>query len=327
MKKTLPIRFFKTIIQLFGASFTGFNDDRGFKLSAALAYYTVFALAPLLMIIFFILGSVLGSDTQVQDRVFSELNGVVGSNAAHQLQETMEKISLANKSNFALVTGIITLLIGATGVFVEIQDSINMIWKVKAKPEKGWVKLLTNRLLSFSMIISLGFLLIVSLLVNGVVTALTDQLNQYFPDITILLLTILNLVLNFIIIALLFAIIFKFLPDVEIGWKEVRIGALFTATLFMIGRYLIGLYIETSGPGTAYGAAGSLIIILLWVYYTAAILYFGAEFTQVYAEAYGCKIKPASYAVYVVQKEQEKQVQELPDQHNIDKKDLINKDK
>jgi membrane protein len=325
MKKSLPVRFVKTTVQLVGSSFTAFNDDRGFKLSAALAYYTVFALAPLLMIIIFITSSIFGADA-VQGRIFSEMNNIVGNSAALQIQQTIQKISLSDKSTFAIVTGVITLTLGATGVFVEIQDSINMIWKVKAKPKKGWIKLITNRILSFSMIISLGFLLIVSLLINGLVIAMTDQLNHYFPDITILLVNILNLALTFGIISILFAIIFKFLPDVEIEWKDVRIGAFFTATLFMIGRYLIGLYITTSGPGTVYGAAGSLIIILLWVYYTAAILYFGAEFTQVHAEAYGCKIKPASYAVHIVQTEQEKDVKVLPAQdHNIDiaKKDLV----
>ena len=323
MKKSLPVRFVRTITQLVGASFTAFNTDRAFKLSAALAYYTVFALAPLLMIIIFITGNIFGADA-LQGRIFSEMNNMVGNNAAMQIQQTIEKISLDHKSSFAIATGIITLTLGATGVFVEIQDSINMIWKVKAKPKKGWLKLITNRILSFSMIISLGFLLIVSLLINGLVVALTDHLNNYFPDITILLINVLNLTLTFFIIAILFGIIFKFLPDVEIGWKDVRIGAFFTSTLFMIGRYLIGLYIETSGPGTVYGAAGSLIVILLWVYYTAAILYFGAEFTQVYAEAYGGKIKPASYAVHIIQTEHEKQVKVLPTQHpEIDKKDLI----
>ncbi|HXI00127.1 MAG TPA: YihY/virulence factor BrkB family protein [Sphingobacteriaceae bacterium] len=323
MKKSLPIRFIKTVKELLGATYTAFDNDSGLKLSAALAYYTVFALAPLLMIIIYITSNIFGTDA-VQGRIFSEMNDIVGNNAALQIQETIEKISMAKKSTFAIATGVVTLLFGATGVFVEIQDSINMIWKVKAKPKKGWLKLLTNRILSFSMIISLGFLLIVSLLINGIVVALTDQLNQYFPDITVLIVNLLNLSLTYCIITILFAIIFKFLPDVEIEWKDVRMGALFTAALFMIGRYLISLYIQTSGPDTVYGAAGSLIIVLLWVYYTAAILYFGAEFTQVHAEAYGCKIKPASYAVHIIQTEQERQVKVLPSQdHDIDKKDLV----
>jgi membrane protein len=208
------------------------------------------------------------------------------------------------------------LFIGATGVFVEMQDSINQIWRVKAKPEKGWKQLLINRVLSFSMIISLGFLLIASLIINGLILALSDQLTQYFPHLTIVVINVFNVGLTFIIISALFSVIFKFLPDVEIGWKDVRIGAFFTATLFIVGKFLIGIYIEKVGPGSAYGAAGSIIVILVWVYYTAAILYFGAEFTQVYSERYGGKIKPASYAVHIIQTEEEKTVKVLPPQEH-----------
>ena len=182
--------------------------------------------------------------------------------------------------------------------------------------------MLINRVLSFSMIISLGFLLIASLIINGLILALSDKLTQYFPDLTVLVINVFNLGLTFIIISALFGIIFKFLPDVEIGWKDVRIGAFFTATLFIIGKFLIGLYIEKVAPGSAYGAAGSIIIILVWVYYTSAILYFGAEFTQVYAECYGGKIRPASYAVHIIQTEEEKIVKVLPPQeHEVEEDD------
>jgi membrane protein len=174
--------------------------------------------------------------------------------------------------------------------------------------------MITNRVLSFSMVIGLGFLLIVSLVINGIVLALSAKLQIYFPDITILVINAFNLVLTFIVISALFGIIFKFLPDVLIEWKDVKMGAFFTAIMFMIGKFLIGLYIEKVGPGSAYGAAGSLIVILIWVYYTAAILFFGAEFTQVYADCYGGKIKPAEYAVHVLQVEEEKKVAVLPPQ-------------
>jgi membrane protein len=252
-------------------------------------------------------------------KIFDEMNSLLGPQASKQIQETVTKISLAEKSTFALVTGIVTLFLGATGVFVEIQDSINMIWKVKAKPKKGFLAMIKNRFLSFSLIISLGFLMIISLIINGLVVALMDQLMRIFPDIAVVFLNIANLAVTFIIITVLFAIIFKFLPDVKIPWKTVKKGALFTAILFMIGRYLIGLYISVADPGTAFGAGGSLIVILVWVYYTAAILYFGAEFTQVYAEASGSRIEPASYAVHIVTQEEEKDVKVLPDQgHDID---------
>lgn len=301
------------------ASFNAFMDDRGLKLSGALAYFSIFSMAPLLMIIIFIMGTIYGAG-DFQGKIFNELNGLVGDDAARQVQESMKRISLAEKTSFALVTGIVTLFIGATGVFVEIQDSINMIWRVKAKPQKGWLQMIKNRFLSFSLIISLGFLLLVSLIVNGVVVALMDQLKVYIPDITVILLNIINLVITFVIITILFSIIFKFLPDAEISWRDVRKGAIFTALLFMLGRYLIGLYISFSEPGTAFGAAGSIIIVLVWVYYTAAILYFGAEFTQVYSEACGGKIRPAPYAVHLVLNEEEKDVDELPSRgYDIDK--------
>jgi membrane protein len=168
------------------------------------------------------------------------------------------------------------------------------------------------------MIIGLGFLLIVSLVVNALILALSEQITQYFPhvtDYTIYIFNIINLSLTFIVISTLFAIIFKFLPDVIIKWRDVRVGAIVTALLFMLGRFLIGLYIEKVGPGTAYGAAGSIIVILVWVYYSAAILYFGAEFTQVYAEKYGSAIRPSSYAVHIIQTEEEKEVDVLPPQN------------
>jgi membrane protein len=169
------------------------------------------------------------------------------------------------------------------------------------------------------MIISLGFLLIVSLVINGLILAFSAKLSEYFPDVTVLLVQLINASITFVVIAALFAIIFKYLPDVIISWKDIRIGALFTALLFTIGRSLIGLYIENVAPGSAYGAAGSLIVILVWVYYTSAILYFGAEFTQVYAQSYGGAIKPAKYAVHVITTEEEKEVRVLPKQdHNIE---------
>ena len=315
MKIKDTLKLAKKTIKLVTASFNAFLEDRALKMSAALAYYTVFAMAPLLIMLIFLASIFYGEDA-INRKLFSEINGLVGNQAALQIQDIIRQITLQKDSTFAVVLGIITLFIGATGVFIEMQDSINQIWRVKAKPKKGWKKMLINRVLSFSMIISLGFLLIASLIINGLILALSDKLTQYFPDLTVLVINVFNLGLTFIIISALFGIIFKFLPDVEIGWKDVRIGAFFTATLFIIGKFLIGLYIEKVAPGSAYGAAGSIIIILVWVYYTSAILYFGAEFTQVYAECYGGKIRPASYAVHIIQTEEEKNVKVLPPQEH-----------
>jgi membrane protein len=305
--------FFKDIWKILVGTYNGFMNDRCLKLCAALSYYTLFSIAPLLLMLIYVAGKIYGQEA-FQGKVFEEINGFIGPEAAFQVQEIIQNAAIKGNTPWAIIVGIITLFIGATGVFLEIQDSINMIWQVKAKPQKGWLKMLTNRLLSFSMIATIGFLLIVSLVINGVVTALSDRLKLYFEDITVLLLQLFNLGLTFLIITLLLAIIFRFLPDVKIKWKDVRAGAIFTAVLFMIGRYIIGLYIEKVGPGSTYGAAGSIIVILVWVYYAAAILYFGAEFTQVYTEKHGRRIEPASYAVHIIQTEEEKDVKVLPKQ-------------
>ena len=251
------------------------------------------------------LASVFFGRDAIQGHVFGEINGLIGNEAALQIQDIIKNLELSGKTNVTIAIGAITLIIGATTVFAEIQDSINIIWKVKVKPKRGWVKLVKDRLLSSSLIVGLGFLLIVSLMVNGALLALNDLFKSYFPQVTIVVFHVINIVISFGVITLLFGVIFKVLPDVKIGWKDVRMGAFFTACLFMLGRYIIGLYIETTSTGSAYGAAGSLIIILVWVYYTAAILYFGAEFTRAYAEHIGAKILPASYAVYVEQLELE----------------------
>jgi membrane protein len=239
----------------------------------------------------------------------------VGSAAAMQIQDVIKNLTLSGKTGIAVVSGVVTLVIGATSMFLEIQESLNIIWRVKAKPKKGWVKMLKNRFLSFSLIISLGFLLLVSLILNLIVLAVSHKLEQFLPGLTVWVFNAINVAIGFIVISTLFGIIFKFLPDVEIKWSDVRSGAIFTAVLFLIGKYLIGLYIQFTAQGSAYGAAGSVIVILVWIYYTAAILYIGAEFTQVYAEASGSVIQPAEYAVHIEQTEVEHTVRKLPPQN------------
>ena len=292
-------------------TFIQFFNDRGLKLSASLSYYTIFSLAPLLLLLISLAGFFFGKEA-IQGRIFGEINGLIGSPAALQIQEIIKNMELSGKTNSALVIGIITLIIGATSVFAEIQDSINIIWKVKAKPKRGWVKILQDRLLSSSLIIGLGFLLIVTFMVNGLLLSLNDWMKSYFPDTTLVLFQIINIIISFSVITTLFAVIFKVLPDAKIAWKDVKVGAFFTACLFMLGRFLIGIYIEKSNTGLAYGAAGSLIIILVWVYYTAAILFIGAEFTRVYVDFNGSKIEPADYAVIVEELEKERVIDFIP---------------
>lgn len=311
MKNYFSKRSLKNGFSILKDTITGFMEDKGLKLSASLSYYTVFSMAPLLLLVISLAGAFFGQEA-IEGRVFEELNGLIGAQAAAQVQEIITNLKLSGKTNMSVIIGAVTLVIGATTVFGEIQDSINMIWRVKAKPKRGWVKLLKDRLLSGSVIIGLGFLLIVSLLVNGVVLTLGDTLKAHFPDVTVVVINIVNLAVSFIVITILFGVIFKVLPDAKIAWKDVRAGAFFTACLFLLGRYLIGIYIETTAAGSPYGAAGSIIVILLWVYYTAAILYMGAEFTRIYADHIGAHIEPAEYAVYVEQKERERDVKILP---------------
>jgi len=318
MKITFNIAF-----RLLKETFNGFLDDRALKLSASLSYYTIFSLAPLLLLMISLASIFFGRDA-IQGQVFGEINGLIGNEAAAQIQDIIKNLELSGKTSMAIIIGGIALIIGASTVFIDIQDSINIIWKVKAKPKRGWIKILKDRLISSSLIVGLGFLLIVSLMVNGALLALSEWLKNYFPNITIIFFQILNLIISFIVITTLFGVIFKVLPDAKIAWKDVRSGAFFTACLFMLGRFLIGIYIDFTSAGSAYGAAGLLIVILIWVYYTAAILYFGAEFTKIYAEFSGARIEPADYAVYVVQFEKEKDVEVLPNTAKPDSEVILN---
>ncbi|MVM38454.1 YihY family inner membrane protein [Spirosoma sp. HMF3257] len=298
-------------------SFNGFLDDRCLKLSAALAYYTIFSLAPLLVLVIS-LTSIFFGEEAIRGQIFGQINGLVGNEAAKQIQDMIKSVGLSGKTSTALVLGILTLVLGATSIFVEIQDSVNLIWRVKPKPKKGWVKILKDRLLSSSLVVSLGFLLLVSLIINGMVLALSSTLTRYLPGLGVYVISAINLLISTGVVTVLFGVIFKVLPDAKIAWKDVRGGAIFTALLFMLGRYLIGLYIETTSTSSTYGAAGSLIVILTWIYYTAAILYFGAEFTLAYANHFGIRIEPADYAVYVEQTERERDVATIPTQKKVE---------
>ncbi len=287
-------------------TFADFFNHRILKLSAALAYYTIFSLPGLIIIVIWISDLFYGRQA-VEGSIYTQIAGFVGRDAALEIQNTIRNATLSTESRFATIAGLITLALGATSVFSEIQDSINLIWRLKAKPKKGrgWLKLIINRLLSFSMIVTLGFLLLVSLVINGLMDVFIDHLTSRFPHTQVLIAYIFNLIFTFFTTALLFAIIFKVLPDARIKWKDIRAGAVATALLFMGGRIIIGYYLGHSRMSSAYGAAGSIIVILLWVYYSATILYFGAAFTRVYAVFKGSQIYPNNYAVWIEQVEVE----------------------
>ncbi len=287
---------FKGLWEVLKNSFKGFSDDKVTKLSASLAYYTVFSLGPLLIMIIFLCSIFFGREA-VEGTIYGQIQGFVGHDAALQLQQIIKNAAISNEGNVAAVIGIITLLIGATTIFADIQDSINSIWGLKVKPKAGWFKLVKTRLLSFGVICSLGFLLLVSLGVTTLVEALTNRLKNYFPEVTVVLFYILNLVITFAVITTLFGVIFKVLPDAKIKWKDVLAGAIATALLFMLGKFAISFYISKSDVGSTYGTAGSLVVLLVWIYYSSIILYFGAEFTKAYAIKYGGEIHPNQYAV------------------------------
>ncbi|WP_153798969.1 YihY/virulence factor BrkB family protein [Foetidibacter luteolus] len=287
---------FKNVWGLIKDTFAGFADDKITRLSGSLAYFTVFSMGPLLVVIISLCGIFLEREA-VEGRVYTVLQDFVGSDTAAQLQQIIKNASVAGKGKIAAVIGTITLLIGATTVFAEIQDSINDIWGLKAKPKKGWVKLLQNRLLSFSVIIGLGFLLLVSLTLSGIVESISGSLQEKFPGVTVVFFYVLNLVITFGISMLIFAVIFKVLPDARIKWRDVFSGALVTAVLFLLGKFLISLYVSKTNVGSTYGAAGSLVVLLVWVYYSSIILYLGAEFTKAYSIKYGSQIHPNEYAV------------------------------
>ncbi len=284
------------LISILKATFSNFGDDKVTKLSGSLAYSTIFSLGPLLVVII-ALCSLFFDRQAIQGQIYGQLKDFVGADTAAQLQSLIQNAAINGKGVLAAVIGGITLLLGATSIFSEIQDSINDIWGIKATPKKGWLQMIRNRFISFSLIASLGFLLLVSLSVSTVIEGFNNRLRASYPDVTVTLFYILNLVITFIVTSFIFAVIFKVLPDAKIKWRDVLSGAIATAILFMLGKFGISFYISKSNIGSTYGAAGSLVILLLWIYYSALILYFGAEFTKEYATAQGTPIYPSDYAV------------------------------
>ncbi len=298
-------------------SFSEFFSRNILKLSGSLAFFTIFSLPGLLIIIIWVSDLFYGRDV-VEGSVYSQIESFVGHTAALDIQATIRNATTSTGGNFATIVGLIALTFGATSVFNEIQDSINNIWRLKTKPKKGFgiLKLLFDRLLSFSMIITLGFILLVSLVINGGMDFLLDNLMVKYPQLTVVLVYILNIVISYFITAFIFAAIFKVLPDAKIRWRHVWIGAFVTAFLFMLGRFLISYYLGHNRMTSAYGAAGSIIVILMWVYYSSMILYFGAAFTHVYVKFKGQRIYPNSYAVWVqqIEVESEKAMKQEPEE-------------
>ncbi len=279
------------------------NNDDILKLSGALSFYTIFSIAPMLIVTISVGSLIFGRDA-IQGHLFGQINSLVGDQAAAEIQDMLKHTSLHKDNMLATIVGLVVFFIGATGIFVEIQSTINRIWGLKARPQKGFIKYLVNRVLSFAMVVSTGFLMVVSLLASTLVEILNDRLNEFLPN-TAIIIAITNNCVALMIITILFAVIFKYLPDSIVKWSDAFVGALFTSVLFLAGKYLIAIYVSRSALAGTYGAAGSLVVILLWIYYSSVLLYFGAEFTKLYAIRHGHGIKANKFAVRVEYKEQE----------------------
>ena len=279
------------------------SEDKVPRLGAALAYYTVFAIAPLLIIAIAIAGLVF-TKSNVQDQVIAQLRTLISDDAARAIQEMLENAGQPKAGILATIIGVVTLLFGASGVFGQLKDAMNTIWGVQPKPGRGIMGIIKDRFLSFTMVLGIGFLLLVSLMVSAGLAAFQ---KFAFGDDAGILLQILNFVISFGVITLLFAVIYKVLPDVKIAWRDVWIGAAVTALLFTVGKFAIGAYLGRASTISTFGAFGSIVVILLWVYYSAQILFFGAEFTQVYANQYGSRVVPDEDAVPVTEEARAKQ--------------------
>jgi len=290
-------QIFKKYWQILKNSGSGFGNDNAVKLSGSLAYSTIFSLPPMLLLIIIFAGSVYGKDA-LSGRIFLELKDLIGADTALQVQNVIKGLEKQKGSLIATIIGSIALIIGATGIFTEIQSSLNLIWGVRVKPKKGIVKLLLNRLISISMILGLGFLLIVSLVVNTVILSLSREILSFFPTLPINMIGIISNIILFFVLSILFSFIFKMLPDVRIKWRYVWPGAFVTTALFLLGKFIINIYISSNSTISLYGAASSIIVLLVWIYFSAFILYFGAEFTKAYIEYEVKTIVPSSYSEF-----------------------------
>ncbi len=282
--KSLKKNFFKNTFDLLVETYYQFLDDKGFKMAAALSYYTAFSLGPMLIIIISIAGFFFGEDA-AKGGIVKEFSSLMGKEGA-EIVETIIK-GAANKTTgiIATILSLIFLVLGSLAVFIELQESLNIIWGVELRPGRGIWGLLKTRLTSLSMVVTTGFLLIISLLINSVITLAYNYFGTMFSSV-LPLADVLNIISSFIVITLLFALIYKYLPDVILTWKYVWYGALITSFLFSVGKYLIGLYLGNSSYSSTYGAAASLVILFIWIYYSGLILFFGAEFTQVLRNKY-----------------------------------------
>lgn len=286
---------FGDILDLAKQTFKEWGEDKASRLGASLAYYTIFSIGPLLLITIAIASFVFSN---AKEQIVSTISGVVGSAGGEVITQTIDNANKGGANIVATAIGIITLLLGASGVFGQLKDALNTIWEVEPKPGQSILTTLKDRFFSFTMVLGTGFLLLVSLVVDAAVTAVGTYLNSILPGGQIIG-QILSIVLTFVVIAFMFALLFRFLPDVRIAWSDVWVGAIITTILFGLGQLALSFYLSLSNVGSAFGAAGALVVVLVWIYYSAQILLLGAEFTQVYTNKYGSRVRPAENAQFV----------------------------
>lgn len=277
------------------------NADGPWRLSAVVAYYAILSLPGLLIILINAVGAIWGQEI-VQGHLHGEISSALGPDAADSIQGMLADTSGEKKSIIANIIGIAALVFGATGVFYQLQVSLNKVWELESDPKGGIKKMLFDRARSFGVILVIGFLLTISFVISAGIALLNDFISNLLPDGSTTIALIIDVIVNIGILTILFGLIFKYLPDAKIRWKTVWIGSIITAILFVLGKYLLGLYFGQTDPGSTYGAAGSVILVLLWVSYSSLILFFGAEFTYVYAEKYGHGIEPSKNAIRVEHK-------------------------
>lgn len=285
----------KDLGRIFKATFKSWNDKDPFRQSAVIAYYAIFSIPGLLVLIISITGYFFGRDA-VNENIINQISSTMGANTATSIKEMLTKVSESKSSVLGSTISISVLLLGATGVFVELQKSLNDIWHVKLVKQNSIWLMVKARLFSFGLIVAIAFLLLVSLVVSTGLTALSGLIKGYTSDFMVIMFNILNFIFSLAVVSLLFAMMYKILPDAKIEWKHVWVGSLITGLLFTIGKTALAFYFGTADPGSVYGAAGSVILMLLWVSYSSMIVFFGAEFTAAYAHRYSGKIAPTELA-------------------------------
>jgi membrane protein len=290
-------------------TFSAWWEADPFRQSSIIAYYAIFSIPSLLVIVVALAGLVFGREA-VQGQVSGQVGEAIDPQAAKGIEEMIAKAGKKETSVWAAIISIVTLIVGATGVFAQLQVSLNQIWEVKAAPAKAWLKTLKDRLFSFGLVLSIGFLLLVSLMISAALSAFSEWIKGHMPDFVLAVFGILNFVISFGVVTVLFALMFKILPDVKNRWKDIWIGAAATALLFTLGKTALGFYFGKAEPASAYGAAGSVVLIMLWVSYSCMIVFFGAEFTKQHAVHSGYRITPARDAEKVLPDENEQTVAE-----------------